>query len=73
MSQLLRVFLKAVVEALFSRLDQKRAQARTDRLNKTEEHHDFEQRAREAEAAANRELLDDSPGDVPERLRKHGL
>lgn len=73
MSQLLRVFLKAVVEAFFSRLDQKRTQARTDRLNKTEEHHDFEQQARAAETAAHQAQLDDSPDDVPERLRKHGL
>ncbi|KZL01504.1 hypothetical protein [Pseudovibrio sp. Ad26] len=73
MSQLLRVFLKAMVEALFSRLDRKRAQTRTDRLNKTEEHHDFEQQARAAEAAAHQAQLEDRPDDLPERLRKHGL
>ncbi|QUS57371.1 hypothetical protein [Pseudovibrio brasiliensis] len=73
MNQLLQIFIKAVAEALFSHLDQKRTQARTDRLIKTEEHHDFEQQARVAEAAAHQAQLEDSPDDLPERLRKHGL
>ncbi|SFK98043.1 hypothetical protein SAMN04488518_11337 [Pseudovibrio ascidiaceicola] len=73
MSQLLRLFLKAIAEAVFDRLDQKRTQARAAQLIKTEEHHDFEQQARAAEAAALQAQLEDSPDDLPERLRKHGL
>ncbi|MFS8181411.1 hypothetical protein ACMG4P_07590 [Pseudovibrio denitrificans] len=73
MNQLLRIFIKAVAEALFSRLDQKQAQSRTDQRVKTEVHHDFEQQAREAEAAAHQAQLEDSPDELPERLRKHGL
>jgi len=73
MSQWLRLFIKALAEAVFDRLDQKRTQARTDELIKTEVHHDFEQQARAAEAAAHQAQLEDSPDDLPELLRKHGL
>ncbi|MFS8180914.1 hypothetical protein ACMG4P_05055 [Pseudovibrio denitrificans] len=73
MKQILTALLKTVLEVFLERKDQRETQERLVTASQQEVQHDFEQNAREAEGAAAQELGDDSPRDIPERLRKYGL